>query len=53
MQASLMFGDKQLDLDAGEAVGCAVFAIDQVLEQSPVWWDEKIFATQEIKNDIR
>lgn len=45
LQASLMFGDKQLDLDAGEVAGCAAFTIDQVLEQSPAWWDEKIFAT--------
>gem|GEM_PF-852133 len=46
LQNSLMFGDKQIDLEAGEAAGCRAFSIDQILEQSPAWWDEKIFATQ-------
>lgn len=53
LQDSLMFGDKQLDVDAGQAAGCRGFIIDQVLEQSPAWWDEKIFAIQKIKNDIK
>lgn len=46
LQASLMFGDKQLDVDAGQAAGCNAFIIDQVLEKSPGWWDEKVFVTK-------
>lgn len=53
LQASLMFGDKQLDVDAGQAAGCAAFIIDHVLKQSPSWWDEKIFVTNTALKIIR